>query len=265
MRRFGVNHGSTEKSSNQDIISRGPAGDGQIPGETSSTAKRPIPVRGAAEAIATPEGEITIMGSKIRMTLAALTAVALVGGLMAADPADAGKKRKHHKKSVKISQNARGGDARGGNGGHGGNGGNAFNFGGAGTPGTPATGPGVGVTPANVACLLPLGPSPGGIVAAAPFGPAEFEAAVEAALEGACGPLPEAFTDCVIAGGTVAGAVIVIDDADIVACLEVVPGTPGTVGGGGAIGGAGGAGAPGGAAHAGNGGANVINVENDDD
>ena len=65
------------------------------------------------------------INSTIRMALAGLTAVALLGGVMAADPADAGKKRKKNKKTniTKVVQVNRSGDARGGDGGHGGKGG----------------------------------------------------------------------------------------------------------------------------------------------
>ena len=67
------------------------------------------------------------ISSKFRLALAGLTAVALVGGVMMADPADAGKRKKKIKKAkiTKIVQVNRSGDATGGAGGSGGAGGNS--------------------------------------------------------------------------------------------------------------------------------------------
>lgn len=185
------------------------------------------------------------------MALAGLTAVALLGGVMAAAPAEAGKKRK---KSVKIVQNARGGDARTGNGGNGGNGGNVFSFGGAGTPGTPATGPGVGVTNAQLACAAGVLVNP----AAPPFTPANIVNALTAGAPPCFpGTPPAAFVDCLVAASQAGG----ITAAEVIACGAVTPGTPATVGGGGGgVGGAGGAGAASGNATGGAGGNNVISV-----
>jgi len=66
------------------------------------------------------------MSSKLRFVIAGLTAAALIGGVMAANPAEAGKKKKHSKHS-KVVQISKGGNAKAGNGGNGGKGGSSGN------------------------------------------------------------------------------------------------------------------------------------------
>jgi hypothetical protein len=63
-----------------------------------------------------------LMASKFRMALAGLTAVALLGGVVAADPADAAKKKKKRAKAKtsKVVQVSKGGNATAGDGGNGG-------------------------------------------------------------------------------------------------------------------------------------------------
>ena len=91
------------------------------------------------------------MSSKFRLALAGLTAAALIGGVMTADPADVWKKKKHKKvkivkvkKGKSVKQVSKGGDAKAGNGGSGGSGGSSGNVyntgnvnGGGVAPGTP--------------------------------------------------------------------------------------------------------------------------------
>lgn len=234
------------------------------------------------------------MSSKFRMALAGLTAAALIGGVMVADPADAGKKKhkkvkvikkkvKKVKKGNSVKQVSKGGNAKAGNGGNGGAGGssgNVYNTGnvGVGTPATPDTGPGVGVTEAQADCILGLDTFGDDIVDfEVPFTEAEVEAFFEDTAPGpqpddGCGPLPEAFTDCLIAEGAIIAGELVITVADVNACLVVVPGTPAVPGGGGAVfSGNGGAGAPGGdggSATGGDGGSNsnvsTVTVTRDD-
>jgi hypothetical protein len=102
------------------------------------------------------------IGSKVRMALAGWTAVALIGGVMAAGPADAGKKKKHGKaKHAKVVQVSKGGNAQAGNGGAGGAGGSSGSVnntgnvvGGVGSASAgPGTGPGAGLPADLVACV----------------------------------------------------------------------------------------------------------------
>jgi len=192
------------------------------------------------------------MSSKIRMALAGLTVVALAGGLLAANPAEAGKKRKHHHKghshsSSSVKQVSEGGDAKGGNGGNGGKGGSSGNVNntgnvGVGTPATPDSGPGVGVTAAQGQCMV------------AGIGVVDTVAHLLAGCFGPAGP-PAAFAACIAAATP-----NLLTVPEVQNCLTVVPGTPAVPGGSGSVfsgnGGAGASGGTGGNAIGGNGGDN---------
>jgi hypothetical protein len=203
------------------------------------------------------------MMSKIRMSLAGLTAVALLGSAALSTPAMAWHKRSHKSskshKSSSIVQVSKGGDARtgnGGSGGEGGDGGSAVNTGGSTTVVSP------GLNADQVACL-------GGVFT-------RFATGNPATIPGpgpvTGTPLGAAITGC---AGAAAGAAInacldaaftgtppVVTGGAFARCLTVVPPitttTPG--GGGGAVssGGAGGAGAASGNAQGGNAGNNTI-------
>jgi hypothetical protein len=198
------------------------------------------------------------MSSKIRMALAGLTVVALVGGVMAAGPAEAGKRKKkrhHHSSVVQVSK---GGNARGGNAGHGGEGGdsgNVANTGNIGGPGvaTVVAGPGAGVTPAQAACLTAA-------LGAPPVGGGLLFAEIDACFPP--GAVPAALFSCLFAAGAPGlPAILDVTAAELGVCLAptttvIVPG-----GGGGVVrsgrGGDGGAGGTGGAATGGAGAANT--------
>ena len=176
--------------------------------------------------------------SKFRLFLAGLTAAALIGGVMAADPADAGKKKKKRAKakSSKVVQVSKGGKAKagnGGNGGKGGNSGNVHNTGNVGGGGGLITVP---MTPDETACA----------VAALVTDDPQNRGNVISALRPQCfdnaAVIPEDFIDCVIADpGT-------LTEADIEACLGEVPTVqiPGPVSNGSVFSGSGGSGASGG-------------------
>jgi hypothetical protein len=203
------------------------------------------------------------LSSKLRMALVGLTAVALVGGVMSADPAMAGKKKKkknnhHHSSVVQVSK---GGNARGGNGGHGGEGGDSGNVA---NTGNVTGGPRVGFGPLEdcVRAVLPFGPGP----------VPGFAAALAAALTASCGgPLPAAFIDCLVLRATPAP---VVPESAFFFCADLLPGGgvpgPGPFGSGvfSGRGGDGGTGGNGGAALAGNGGNNTnsssVTVASDD-
>lgn len=176
------------------------------------------------------------ISSKIRMALVGLTAVALIGGVMGADPADAGKKRKKIKKAkiTKVVQVNRGGDARGGNAGSGGRGGdsgkvaNTGNVGG----GPVTTIPAFVADPAVLECLFGELPALPGVVIDA------GELAGCLAL-GAENPL---FRVCLVE------ALPAITLAELAACIDRFddPVVVGPVGGGAVFSGDGGAGGDGG-------------------
>jgi hypothetical protein len=199
------------------------------------------------------------IGYKFRVALAGLTALAMMGGVMAADPADAGKKKKKKKghRSAQVVQVSKGGNAKAGNGGNGGNGGNSGNVNNTGNVGGPA--PVVipaDLTAAEAECIIDA--VLGGIFAGgvAPAGFPAFLALVDACLVDPVPALEECFEAGVLAGPGLAVA-------EIVDCLDAAD-DPVVVGGGGGpanvfsgAGGAGGAGGPGGDATGGAGGDNT--------
>jgi hypothetical protein len=225
------------------------------------------------------------MSSKFRLALAGLTAAALIGGVMTADPADAWKKKKHKKvkvvkvKKVKkgnsVKQVSNGGNAKAGNGGNGGSGGSSGNVYNTGNLGTgpvigPPTGPGVGVSPAALDCAADVLVGPGGPFTAAQI--ANALTTVQPAAPVPCFPgvVPPAFLDCLVAASATGPGITIDEVGD---CGEVTPGgviAPGTPGGSvfSGNGGAGAAGGAGGDAFGGTGGNNsntsTVTVTRDD-
>ena len=172
------------------------------------------------------------ISSKIRMALAGLTVVALVGGVMAASPAEAGKKKRHKKvvkihKGKSVKQISKGGNATGGNGGAGGSGGSS---GAVNNTGNVGGGAGSGLTDAQAACIgaafaladaadAPLGAIDGPIT----------DAFVAAALTAAgCGVTPADIPASVLACVRVADDDGVLTTAEALGCLDNSPGAPGS-------------------------------------
>jgi hypothetical protein len=177
------------------------------------------------------------MRSKIRLALAGLTAVALMSGVMAADPADAGKKKKKRakaksakviKKGSKVVQVSKGGNATAGNGGAGGAGGSSgkvFNTGNVGG------GAGGGLTQQEAACLGAafaledaLTPAPG-----IPGPITDARVVVALARVPNC-PLTLADIPASILACIRAVDEPVLDAAEALGCLDDTPGVPGTAG-----------------------------------
>jgi hypothetical protein len=212
------------------------------------------------------------------MALVSITAVALVGGVMFADPADAGKKRKKYKKAkvTKVVQVSKGGDAKGGDGGAGGKGGNSGNVANTGNvTGGPFAGP--IFLPIDAACVATALETLAGPLLNGPPGPGTVRVTIDPCIPGPPGFIPEELTACLSDAFDVVVDVIVAPTPDEIAfCLGAFPGgilVPGPRSGVfSGDGGAGGAGAAGGAAFAGSGGDNtntsthtvtVINSNND--
>lgn len=178
------------------------------------------------------------IGSKFRLALAGLTAAALIGGVMVADPADAGKKKhkkvkvvkkkkvKKVKKGDSVKQVSKGGDAKAGNGGNGGSGGSSGNVYNTGNVGG-------GAGDALGSCLLELLPITVGDL---------DEAALDAA--GCDFASPQEAQDLMVCLRLQADANQVIQESAALACGAVLPGSGGSVfsgdAGSGAVGGNGG-------------------------
>jgi hypothetical protein len=193
------------------------------------------------------------MSSKLRLALAGLTAAALIGGVMVADPADAGKKKhkkvkvvkkKKVKKGNSVKQVSKGGKAKAGHGGHGGNGGNTGNVYNTGNVGGGAT-----VTPAQASCAET---ALGAFIGQNPTGDAVLDALV-----------PTCFPSRNLAANTLQGCIqsagtLTADEIDD--CVGDIPVTPTPSDGGGSVfsgdGGGGAGGGTGGNATGGAGGNN---------
>ena len=176
-----------------------------------------------------------LRGSKFRLFLAGLTAAALIGGVMAADPADAGKKKKKRAKakSSKVVQVSKGGKAKAGNGGHGGKGGNSGNVHNTGNVG----GGGPVITPGQASCAET---ALAAFVGQNPTGDDVLDALVPSCIP-TRNLAANTLQGCIQSAGT-------LTQAEINACVDDIPvsTTPGSGAGGSVFSGDGGNGAAGG-------------------